>query len=215
MSKYLLLIELLVFLNLGAQKNNTNLLILGNQSNQQLFANNTNVNNISYKRVNVIQAKPSKQINRNIKPVQAIQTKNNRINNQNINKNVALKKVIIEPKNFELNNPASNDNNFSNENNNNPQFKENQTETNYSQQSTQSFIQESDNSKQVIASENYIQKIDLSISLKKNVSISKKSSYKKSKAYYNKWNKIKRKTFGKLASNKKTKFRVDLCFNWI
>ena len=59
------------------------------------------------------------------------------------------------------------------------------------------------------------EKIDLTISLKKSVSISKKSRYKKSKTYYNKWNKLKRKTFGKLTSNKKTKFRVDLCFNWI
>lgn len=215
MTKYILAFALLGFINLEAQINNTNFLVIANQSNLSLLANNVNVNNISNNRVQVIQANVRKQINRNINPIPSNQNKSNQIQKQTLNKNNAQKKVIIEPQKSILNNSLNDENNYSNYNNYNPQIQQNQIETNYLQQATQSNIQDSNNSKQSFNSENNTQKIDLTISLKKSVSISKKSSYKKSKTYYNKWNKLKRKTFGKLTSNKKTKFRVDLCFNWI
>jgi hypothetical protein len=213
MTKYILPFALLGFINLEAQINNTNFLVIANQSNLSLLANN--VNNVSNNRVQVIQTNVRKQINRNINPIAANQNKSNQIQKQTLNKRIPSKKVIIEPQNSVLNNSVNDENNYNNNNNYNPQIQQNQTETKYLQQAIQTNMLVSNNSKQIINSENNTQKIDLTISLKKSVSISKKSSYKKSKTYYNKWNKLKRKTFGKLASNKKTKFRVDLCFNWI
>lgn len=153
MSKYILPFAFLGVFSLNAQQNNTNLLVLSNQSNNVLFANNSNISNNS-----------------------------GRISQINYDQ----------------------------------QIQQNQSETPYSQQKiTNSNTYNENNNQSSNDSKKSIEKIDLTISLKKSVSISKKSSYKKSKTYYNKWNKIKRKTFGKLASNKKTKFRVDLCFNWI
>ena len=210
MTKYILPFSLLGFISLGAQINNTNFLVIANQSNLSLLANN-----VSNNRVPVIQTNVRKQINRNINPIAANQNKSNQSQKQTLNKRIPSKKVIIEPQNSVLNNSVNDENNYNNNNNFNPQIQQNQTETKYLQQAIQSNMLVSNNSKQIINSENNTQKIDLTISLKKSVSISKKSSYKKSKTYYNKWNKLKRKTFGKLASNKKTKFRVDLCFNWI
>lgn len=60
-----------------------------------------------------------------------------------------------------------------------------------------------------------INSLSLNVSSNKSVTISKKSNYKKSKAVFNKWQKLKRNSIGRLAHNhKKNKFKVDLCFNW-
>ena len=93
MTKYILPFALLGFIRLEAQINNTNFLVIANQSNLSLLANNINVNNISNNRVQVIQTNVRKQINRNINPIAANQNKSNQIQKQTLNKRIPSKKV--------------------------------------------------------------------------------------------------------------------------